>query len=146
MGRVAVMDEAALAASAAAGDASAFERLYGLHARRVHAHCARQLGSVQDADDLTAVVFLEAWRRRDAVRVVDGSVLPWLLVTATNGARNHRRGLRRYRAVLARLPVAEPVPDHGSQVADRLHVEAGARALAVAPARRWWVDRQVVSQ
>jgi RNA polymerase sigma-70 factor (ECF subfamily) len=145
MGRVAVMDEAALAASAAAGDAAAFERLYGLHARRVHAHCTRQLGSVQDADDLTAVVFLEAWRRRDAVRVVDGSVLPWLLVTATNVARNHRRGLRRYRAVLARLPAAEPIPDHGTYVADRLQVEAGARALAVALEGLGKVDRQVVS-
>jgi RNA polymerase sigma-70 factor (ECF subfamily) len=145
MGEVVVADETRLAAAAAAGDGAAFERLYDIHARRVHAHCARQLGSVQDADDVTAVVFLEAWRRRDAVRVVDGSVLPWLLVTATNVARNHRRGLRRYRAVLARLPVAEPVPDHGSQVADRFHVEEAARALAVALEALGKLDRQVVS-
>jgi RNA polymerase sigma-70 factor (ECF subfamily) len=39
---------------------------------------------------------------------VDGSVLPWLLVTTTNLALNQRRGLRRYRAFLAGLPRAQP--------------------------------------
>jgi RNA polymerase sigma-70 factor (ECF subfamily) len=41
------------------------------------------------------------------VRVVDGSTLPWLLVTATNLARNLTRGLRRYRTLIATLPRAE---------------------------------------
>ena len=72
-------DDVDLAARAARGDTSAFEALYDRHVSRVHAHCARQLGSVQEADDLTAMVFLEAWRRRASVRVVDSSVLPWLL-------------------------------------------------------------------
>ncbi|MCA0331948.1 MAG: RNA polymerase sigma factor [Actinobacteria bacterium] len=145
MGRVALVDETVLAAAAARGDKAAFERLYDLHAARVHAHCARQLGTVQDADDLTAVVFLEAWRRRGSVRVVDGSVLPWLLVTATNVARNHRRGMRRYRAVLARLPAPDPVPDHGGDVAHRMRTAEGARTLAVALASLGATDRQVVS-
>jgi RNA polymerase sigma-70 factor (ECF subfamily) len=145
MGRVAVADETALAAAAAQGDAAAFGRLYDLHVGRVHGHCARQLGTVQDADDLTAVVFMEAWRRRDAVRVVDGTVLPWLLVTATNVARNHRRGLRRYHSALAKLPPPDPVPDHGGEVAQRMRTADGARALAAALAMLGATDRQVVS-
>jgi len=40
------------------------------------------------------------------VRVVDGSVLPWLLVTTTNISRNLTRGIRRYRALIASLPRA----------------------------------------
>lgn len=138
-------DDVDLAARAARGDTSAFEALYDRHVSRVHAHCARQLGSVQEADDLTAMVFLEAWRRRASVRVVDSSVLPWLLVTATNLARNQRRGQRRYRAALARLAVPEPVPDHADDVADRASTEASARVLAHALRSLGSVDRQVVS-
>jgi RNA polymerase sigma factor (sigma-70 family) len=44
------------------------------------------------------------WRRRDKVRLVQGSTLPWLLVTATNVSLNSRRTLRRYRELLDRLP------------------------------------------
>jgi RNA polymerase sigma-70 factor (ECF subfamily) len=50
---------------------------------------------------------LELWRRRDRVRVVDGSVLPWLLVTATNLSRNAARGTRRYRQLIERLARAD---------------------------------------
>ncbi len=139
------MDEVALCARLAAGDHGAFEVLYDRYVRRVHGHCARQLGSVQDADDLTAVVFLEAWRRRDAIRVVEGSALPWLLVTATNVARNHRRSARRFRAVLGRIPVAGPEPDHAVLVAERVSGQGAARALAVALAGLGETDRQVVS-
>lgn len=137
--------EAALAARAAAGDVAAFEALYRLHVSRVHRHCARQLGGLQDADDLTAVVFLEAWRRRDAIRVVDGSVLPWLLVTATNVARNHNRGRRRYRAALAQLSPPDPVEDHADAVVTRSEHEAAARVLAQALGSLSAVDRRVVS-
>lgn len=139
------MDEVALCARLAAGDHSAFEVLFDRYAGRVHGHCARQLGSVQDAVDLTAVVFLEAWRRRDAIRVVDGSALPWLLVTATNVARNHRRSTRRFRAVLGRIPVASPEPDHAALVSERVSGEGAARSLAVALAGLGETDRQVVS-
>jgi RNA polymerase sigma factor (sigma-70 family) len=62
--------------------------------------------SIPDAEDLTAAAFFELWRRRRSVRVVNGSVLPWLLVTTTNLARNLTRGLRRYRSMIAGLPRA----------------------------------------
>ncbi|WP_396133584.1 RNA polymerase sigma factor [Arthrobacter sp. 1088] len=49
------------------------------------------VGGRHDAEDATAAAFLELWRRREGVRLVDGSILPWLLVTTTNTARNLQR-------------------------------------------------------
>ena len=64
----------------------------------------RLLDSWPDAEDVSASAFLELFRRRDDIRIVNGSVLPWLLVTTANLARNSTRAQRRYRAFLARLP------------------------------------------
>jgi RNA polymerase sigma factor (sigma-70 family) len=85
------------------GDGAAFGSLFDLHRDRVFRHACRLAGNRQDAEDLVASTFLEFWRCRDRVRVVDGSVLPWLLVTATNVSRNALRGTRRYRQLIERL-------------------------------------------
>lgn len=84
---------------------------------RVYRHARRLCASTQDAEDVTAGAFLELWRRRDRVTIVDGSVLPWLLATTTNLALNQRRGLRRYQAFLARLPRTEPSSDDAAESA-----------------------------
>lgn len=95
-------------AHARGGDGEAFGLLFDRHRPRVQPHLARLLSSPHDVEDAVAIVFLEAWRRRDAVRVVEGSIMPWLLVTATNVANNVRRSGRHYQALLDRLP---PVGD-----------------------------------
>lgn len=74
-------------------------------------HACRLAASRQDAEDLVATAFLELWRRRDRVRMVNGSVLPWLLATTTNLGLNARRATRRYQRLLERLPRAESQPD-----------------------------------
>lgn len=90
------------------GDGEAFASLFDTHQGRVYRHALRLTdGSVQDAEDVAPGAFLELWRRRDSVRIVDGSVLPWLQVTTTNLALNQRRGLRRHRRLLDRLPRRE---------------------------------------
>jgi RNA polymerase sigma factor (sigma-70 family) len=93
------------------GDGAAFGSLFDLHRDRVFRHACRLAQSRQDAEDLVASSFLELWRCRDRVRVVDGSVLPWLLVTATNLSRNALRGTRRYRQLIERLSRADDHPD-----------------------------------
>ncbi|HEX3803571.1 MAG TPA: RNA polymerase sigma factor [Solirubrobacteraceae bacterium] len=93
------------------GDGAAFGRLFDLHRDRVFRHACRLAESRQDAEDLVACTFLELWRCRDRVRVADGSVLPWLLVTATNLSRNAARGRRRYRQLIERLSRADDHPD-----------------------------------
>lgn len=104
--------EASLAESecwvaACSGDSDAFGSIWDLHRRRVWLQACRLVDDREDAEDVTAVAFLELWRRRAEVRVVNGSVLPWLLVTTSYVARNVSRSRRRYRAVLQRLPREE---------------------------------------
>ena len=85
-------------------DGNAFAAVFDLHRDRVYHHALRMTTSVHDAEDVAAAAFFELWRRRRSVHLVNDSVLPWLLVTTTNLARNLTRGLRRYRALLATLP------------------------------------------
>lgn len=102
-----------------AGEGRAFGELWDRHRDRVLRHTHRLLGHDADAEDATAMAFLELWRRRRDARVVDGSVLPWLLVVATNVVRNAARSRRRYRDLLARLPDPEPARDAGEVAAER---------------------------
>ena len=106
------------------GDGEAFGALFDRHRDRVFRHACRLVLTRQDAEDVVASAFLELWRRRADVRLVDRSVLPWLLVTATNFGRNTARGTRRYRRFLERLPRAADQPD----VAE---VALGTHALGV---------------
>lgn len=93
------------------GDGEAFGVLFDRHRDRVFRHAWRLAHSRQEAEDVAASAFLELWRRRADVRVVNGSLLPWLLVTTTNLGRNAARGTRRYRQLLERLPRAADQPD-----------------------------------
>jgi RNA polymerase sigma factor (sigma-70 family) len=94
-----------------AGDGEAFGALFDRHHERVFRHACRLASSRNDAEDVAASAFLELWRCRDKVQLVDGSVLPWLLVTTTNLGRNAVRAKRRYRDFLEQLPRARAQPD-----------------------------------
>ncbi|MFF1832322.1 RNA polymerase sigma factor [Paenarthrobacter sp. NPDC058040] len=86
------------------GDAEAFGLLYDRHRSRVFRHAYRLAGGRHDAEDSMAAAFLELWRRRESVKLVDGSILPWLLVTTTNTARNLQRSKARHRKLLDAIP------------------------------------------
>lgn len=130
-------DDAQDWALARAGQGEAFGRIFDRHRDRVFRHGLRLVEGVSDADDLVAITFLEAWRRRDDLRVVDGSVLPWLLVTATNVSHNLRRSARRHRALLARMPLETHAPDHADRFDDG-EADRAMRQLSLA-------DRQVLT-
>jgi RNA polymerase sigma-70 factor (ECF subfamily) len=98
------MHESELWTRARARDGRAFAALFDLHRDRVFRHCVRLVDTIADAEEVTASAFFELWRKQARVTTVDGSVLPWLLVTAGNLARNSARGTRRYRATLDALP------------------------------------------
>lgn len=93
------------------GDESAFATVWDRHFPRVLRHLRRLPAGSADAEDLAALTFLEAWRRRHRVRFVDESLLPWLLVTATNLHRNSARARVRYARVLDRAPRPTTAPD-----------------------------------
>ncbi len=103
-----------------AGETADVGVIFDRHNSRVLGHCRRWTQSHADAEDLASMVFLEALRRADAVHFVDGSALPWLLVVATNLARNQSRARRRYGALLARLPAPESLGDIADDVIDAL--------------------------
>jgi RNA polymerase sigma factor (sigma-70 family) len=129
--------DAAEWARAVHGDGEAFGRIFDRHRDRVRRHGLRLAPTTAEVDDLVALTFLEAWRRRAHVRVVDGSVLPWLLVTATNVARNQQRAARRHRALLARLPEPERHDDPADRI-EQTGIAARFDELALA-------DRQVLT-
>lgn len=131
-----VVDET-LWARALSGDGGAFGAIFDRHRARVRRHAIGLVPVPADADDVLAVVFLEAWRKRSAIRFVDGSMLPWLLRTATYTASNFARSSRRYREALQRLPAA---PEVTAETADgsEANVFGALHELALP-------DRQVIT-
>lgn len=102
------VDDEALWRRALRGEGEAFGLIFDRHRNRVRRHAVGLVPVAADADDVVAVVFFEAWRKRETIRFVDGSILPWLLRTATFTASNLSRAARRYGATLQRLP---PTPE-----------------------------------
>ncbi|CAA9238808.1 MAG: DNA-directed RNA polymerase specialized sigma subunit, sigma24-like [uncultured Arthrobacter sp.] len=104
-------DDGGLWSRSVAGDGEAFGLLFDRHRDRVYRHAYRLAQNRPDAEDVSAAAFLELWRLRTRVRLVENSVLPWLLVTTTNCALNLRRSRRRYDALLRRIPHAPAAAD-----------------------------------
>lgn len=106
-------------ARAREGDDRAFGVVFDRHVDRVHRHARRLAPGEADAEDIVALTFFELWRSRHRVRVVDGSVIAWLLVTATNVSRNLARSRRRAEQMLRGLR-PEAHPDPAGEVHDRI--------------------------
>ena len=130
------LTDAALWQRAAAGEADAFGTIFERHSTAVYNYCFRRTGDWAQAEELTAIVFLEAWRRRTKVELERDEALPWLLGVATNVIRNLRRSQRRHRAALERLPrerVADFAPDADERLDDERQMRAALRALRKLP-------------
>ena len=86
--------DAALARTAAAGDASAFEALYRRHAARIHGVVARLVGHDRArAEDLTQEAFVRAWQALPAYRF-ESAFSTWLHRLAVNTALMDLRARR----------------------------------------------------
>jgi RNA polymerase sigma factor (sigma-70 family) len=120
------LSDAAHWESALAGRGEGLAQVFERHQQRIFRHSIALVPTLDDAKDVVAITFLEAWRRRTQVRFVDDSLLPWLLVTATHSARNISRSARRYRDLLERVPPSPEVPDP----ADALDAGPAMSALA----------------
>lgn len=118
-----------------AGDSRQYGVIWDRHRDRVFRHLIASGNTASAAEDLTAATFLELWRRRGAVRFVDGSLLPWLIVTARNVSRNAARATRRYERFLSALPTPPPAPDPADPIADRDQEQLVALREAIAAAR-----------
>lgn len=101
-------------------DGAAFGELFARHSTAVYNHCFRRTGSWSTAQDLTSVVFMDAWRRKKDVKLHDDSIRPWLLAVANNAIKNSNRSIRRHQRLLAKLPRVHSEPgfeDEADQLA-----------------------------
>lgn len=122
---------------AVAGDGNAYGLIFDRHRARLYRHARALASGDADSDDAVAIAFFEAWRKRETVRFVDGSMLPWLLRTCTYTASNLARALKRYQTALGRLPAPEPHPDPIDAMAE------GDATIALRSLSE--LDRQVVT-
>lgn len=128
----------------AQGDQAAFEVLFQRHLKAIWNYTQRLTGSWSEAEDLTSATFLTAWRRRDGIRVVNDSALPWLYTVARNMVRTQTRGRRR---LLKALPLlAEPAAerDHADDVTARLDDDREVRRIRDALPRLSAAEREAV--
>jgi RNA polymerase sigma-70 factor (ECF subfamily) len=91
-------------ALAAAGDASAFERLYRFHVTRIYSLTRRMLGSDQ-ADEVTQDIFVRTWQKLGTFRG-DSAFSTWLHRLAVNVVIERRRGFAIQRGRMSDDPFA----------------------------------------
>lgn len=120
-----------------------FGAIYDRHAGSIHRFAARRLGWLI-ADDLTADVFLAAFRSRGRFDKRSGSARPWLYGIANNLIHKHRR--EEVRALLAlsrtgRDPLTQQWTDEAAEPAA---VETLEPPLALALATLANRDRDVL--
>lgn len=108
-------DERALVA-AARHDRRAFAPLYARYANPVYQYCYGRLGSREEAEDVTSLVFFKAL---DALpRFQEGSFRSWLFAIAHNAVIDHVRAKRHEAPLDAALAVAAAGPSPDEVAAD----------------------------
>lgn len=143
------LDDVALITLATQGHPEAFGVFFRRHANAVYNCLFRRTASWSEAEDLTSLVFLEAWRRREHLSGMDGSLIAWLLGVATNVLRTHRRAARRHQAALARLDsyrIEAVQPDFTDEVTERrLGDETKMRSILGVFSRMGRKDQEVLA-
>jgi RNA polymerase sigma-70 factor, ECF subfamily len=121
---------------AVAGEAEAFGEIYERHADAIYNFCFRRTGDWALAEDLTATVFLEAWRKRRRVVFDDeDAVRPWLFGVANNVLRNEARRHRRFVRALGDLAAPRAASDSADRAADEAEMRRLLEAVSELPRR-----------
>src|SRR5262245_60152071 len=103
-----------------------FDALYQSYSADMVAYCKWRAGSVSDAQDAVAEVFMTAWRRLDDVPAGEAARV-WLYATARRMLANQRRSTRRRAALVERLAVAAPAQRQSSDSEEHIVHEALGR-------------------
>lgn len=136
--------DGALWLEAVSGTERAFVIIFDRYRTQIFRSAYRRVLDVHQAEEAVAIVFLEAWRLRKRVRIVDGSLLPWLLAVTANVTSNLTRSHRRYARMIAQLPPPENPVDPFVDVDQRIDGEDRRRAVAAAILSLAPRDRAVV--
>ena len=119
---------------------ASFDALYRDSARDVYAYVRTLLGDDAAAEDVTALAFERAYRRRASFDERRGSRRGWLFAIARNAALDELRRRRRAAPLVGDLPdEASPAPEEEADLA--LRRAAVRAALTALPAR----DRELVA-
>ncbi len=124
-----ISDDDMMPGTAAAVDVGWFEELYRASAADVHAYVASLLRDRPAAEDVTALAFERAYRRRAVFNPGRGSARAWLFAIARNAALDELRRRRRTAALLGDLPAEEPVFEDEERRMRRDAVRAGLELL-----------------
>ena len=117
-----------------------FDALYRDSARDLYAYVRTLLGDDASAEDVTALAFERAYRRRSSFDDSRGSRRGWLFAIARNAALDELRRRRRVAPLVGELPDdLAPGPDEEADLAVRRTTVRAA--LAALPAR----DRELVA-
>jgi RNA polymerase sigma-70 factor (ECF subfamily) len=92
-----LFDEDSLVRKAQAGDATAFERLYEMHVRRMYALCLRMVCNHRRAEELTQDIFVRAWEAMSSFKF-HSAFGTWLHRLGTNVVLGHLRSEKRREA------------------------------------------------
>ncbi|WP_198169656.1 RNA polymerase sigma factor [Agromyces laixinhei] len=136
--------DSALWLEAISGTDASFAIIFDRYRRLVFKRAYDRVGNATDAEDVVAIVFMEAWRKRESVRFVDGSLRPWLLVVTLNVCLNRDRTNRRYRRLLAKLPPPEREPDLSERTLDQIEAKQAFQALRTALQRYSASDQRLI--
>ncbi len=86
--------ERALVEAAVKGDVEAFGQLYEMWAGAVYRYVAYRVRTIAEAEDLTAQVFLNAWRAIGRYQQANTPFLAWLYTIAHNQIINYSKSKR----------------------------------------------------
>ena len=107
------MTEAEAIRLAQAGDAAAFEFLYGMHSRRVYALCLRMVGNPSDAEDLAQEAFIKLWQNCGSVPIEKAK--SYIYTIANNSSLNeiaHQKVVLRYEKDFTGLDKTNESPEY----------------------------------
>jgi RNA polymerase sigma-70 factor, ECF subfamily len=98
-----------------------FDQLYRDFVDRIYAFLRAHLGTPQDAEDVTAQVFLKAYEAYDRYEARASTPAAWLFQIARNAARDYRRGaFRQDRLLTTAGRSLEPAEDPAEMATERL--------------------------
>ena len=134
-----------LIARVAGGDESALAMLYDRTCAQVHGLVTRILKDETGADEVTADVYRQIWRRSARFEPERGRPLAWLLMVARSRAIDRLRAGATERARTEPLPAAltvpcgAPTPEESCAIDDRRRIVQGALAR-LAPEQRQAIE------
>lgn len=136
--------DSALWLEAISGTDASYGVIFDRYRRLVFTRAFDRVRNVADAEDVVAIVFMEALRKRDSVRFVDGSLRAWLLVVTLDVCLNRDRSNRRYQRLLAKLPPPEHEPDRCDRSPARIEAGEAMSALREAMTGFSAADQRVI--